>query len=153
MRHCSQRVGLVLILISCMTASAADLKDLAWLSGSWVLTNGDRTIEEQWMSPSGGMMIGMGRTLRGGKTMEFEFLRIEQRGDDFYYIAQPNGAPPTEFKLVKSSPTEVVFENLQHDFPQQISYTRNEDGSVTARTSGPGKQGPKTIAFEYKRAK
>lgn len=146
------RLGIALLLLM-TAATAADLKDLEWLSGAWTLTKGERTIEEHWMRPSGGTMIGMGRTQRSGKTTEFEFLRIEQRGADLYYIAQPNGAPPTEFKLVKSTATEVVFENLQHDFPQQISYTRNEDGSVTARISGPGKKGPVVIAFEYKRPK
>lgn len=28
------------------------------------------------------------------------------------------------FPLVRASATEVVFENLQHDFPQRIIYTR-----------------------------
>lgn len=157
MRTAWQRSCLTLLLLSFVitttAATAADLKDLEWLSGAWVLTKGNRTVEERWMSPSGGLMVGMGRTVSGGKTMEFEFLRIEQRGDDLFYVAQPNGIPPTEFKLVKCSATEVVFENLKHDFPQRVAYVRNEDGSVTARIEGPGKQGTKVISFEYKRAK
>jgi hypothetical protein len=157
MRPIWQRLSLSLILITLMTTAAfgADLKDLDWLAGDWVLTKGTRTIEEQWMRPSGGMMLGASRTVNGGKVNEFEFLRIEQRGDDLFYVAQPGGRPPTEFKLVNNTANEVVFENLQNDFPKQISYTRNEDGSVTARIMGPGKdaKGVKVIAFEYKRPK
>ena len=155
MRSLVPRVSLVVLslFLATSTALGADLKDLDWLSGDWVLTKGTRTIEEQWMRPSGGMMLGVSRTLNAGKVNEFEFLRIEQRGDDLFYVAQPGGRPPTEFKLIKSSANEVVFENLLNDFPKQISYTRNEDGSVTARIQGPGKQGPKVIAFEYKRPK
>jgi hypothetical protein len=154
MRSLVQRTGILLLSLAVTTtALAANLNDLQWLAGDWVLTKGPRTIEEQWMRPSGGVMLGMSRTVNGGKVNEFEFLRIEQRRDDLFYVAQPGGRPPTEFKLIKSSANEVVFENLQNDFPKQISYTRNDDGSVTARIMGPGKQGTKTIAFEYKRPK
>jgi hypothetical protein len=147
-------IGICVVLVALAgVAAAANLGDLEWLAGSWILTKGDRTIEEQWMRPAGGMMIGMSRTLNSGKANGFEFLRIEQRGDDLFYIAQPQGRPATEFKLVKSSANEVVFENLQHDFPQQITYKHNDDGSLTASISGPGKQGPKTFRYEYQRAK
>ena len=153
-----RRLLTAVTLCLCLSASAADfrLTDLAWLAGPWVTTKGDRTVEEQWLAPSGGGMLGMSRTVRGGKMTEFEFLRIEQRGSDLFYIAQPGGRPPTEFKAVKLSPNEVTFENLQHDFPQQIIYTRNPDGSLTAKVQGPGrtKDGkPRAFAFEYQRAK
>jgi hypothetical protein len=154
MRSLVQQAGLLLVALALTApAAAVDLKDLEWLAGDWVLVKGTRTIEEQWMRPSGGMMLGASRTVSNGKVNEFEFIRIEQRGDDLFYVAQPGGRPPTEFKLIKSSANEVVFENLQNDFPKQISYTRNDDGSMTARIMGPGKQGTRTIAFEYKRPK
>lgn len=150
-----RRSTLCLLLFCVLTgaASAADLRDLEWLAGSWTLTKGDRVIEEQWMRPSGGIMLGMSRTVWRGKATEYEFVRIEQRGSDLLYIAQPFGRPPTEFKLIKGSVGEVVFENLQHDFPQQITYIRNPDGSVTARIAGPGKNGPRSFSFEYQRPK
>ncbi len=153
MRKLLSRLGITLALLSFMTASAADLKDLEWLAGKWILTKGSRVVEEQWMAPAGGMMLGMSRAQSSGKVNEFEFLRIEQRGQDVFYVAQPGGRPATEFKLVKNTPTELVFENLQHDFPQQIIYTHNADGSMTASIKGPGKQGPKTFSFEYQRVK
>lgn len=150
-----QRRGICLLLLATFTiaAVAADLKELDWLAGTWVMTKGTRTTEESWLRAAGGMMIGVSRTVAADKVREFEFLRIEQRGTDIFYVAQPGGRPPTEFKLVKSSDKELVFENLQHDFPQQIIYVRNEDGSMTASIKGPGKDGPKTFSFHYQRAK
>jgi len=150
------RFLLTLALTCAMAAAGAaadfkDLKELEWLAGDWVLVKGKRTIQETWTKPAGGRMLGVSHTVTDGRSAEFEFIRIEQRGDDLFYIAQPNGRPPTEFKLVKSSANEVTFENLQHDFPQQVIYTRNADGSLTARIQGPGKNGPRSIAFEYKR--
>src|SRR4051812_47004019 len=111
MRKVWLRFSLCAMLLVTLSLSAADLRDLDWLAGSWLLTKGERITEEQWMRPSGGMMIGMSRTLDSGKVNGFEFIRIEQRGDDLFYIAQPQGRPLTEFKLVRSSANEVVFEN------------------------------------------
>ena len=67
------------------------IAELAWMSGDWQTAAGGRAqIEEHWTLPAGGTMIGMGRTIAGDKTVEFEFLRIEQRGDDIFYVANPN---------------------------------------------------------------
>lgn len=73
------------------------------------------------MAPAGGSMIGMGRTVSGGHTIEFEYLRIEERGGQIYYVASPKGrCPGTDFKLTrlrhfpgsKSIPQIVRLETL-----------------------------------------
>lgn len=124
--------------------------DLAWLAGHWVAAEGfgdargdaaaipvDRT-EEHWTAPAGGTMFGVGRTIRGGRTVFFEFLRIEKMpSGDLTYFAAPQGRfPPTPFKAVEIAPGRVVFENLEHDFPQRIIYTRTGDHTATARVEG-----------------
>ncbi len=53
---------------------------LAWLAGCWELRAGPRLIEEQWLSPRGGMLLGMSRTMRGGTVVEYEHLRIYAAG-------------------------------------------------------------------------
>ncbi len=91
-------------------------------------------------------MIGMGRTVVGDKTAEFEFLRIEQRGDDIYYVANPNArCPQTDFKLTRLSGQEVVFENPAHDYPKRIMYRKNSDGSLLASIDGG--EGSKSQSF------
>lgn len=93
-------------------------------------------------------MIGMGRTVAGGKTVEFEFLRIEQRGDDIFYVAHPNAqCPQTDFKLTRLTKEEVVFENPQHDFPKRVIYRKNTDGSLVAKVDAG--EGTKSQTFSY----
>ena len=130
---------------------AASLDSLKWLTGAWRMEKAGKVIEEQWTTPAGGMMLSVGRTIANGKLVEFEFVRIEQRGDSLEYVAQPGGQPPTEFKLESATENEVVFANLQHDFPKRIRYKHNADGSMTARVED--ETGKKGISFPYKAVK
>lgn len=122
---------------------------LAWLAGSWQTGPGRRRqVEEHWTQPVGAVMIGMGRTAAGGKTVEFEYLRIEERLDGIYYIAHPNARHPgTEFKLTSLTAEEVTFENPSHDFPKRIHYKKNSDGSITASVDGG--EGTRATSFQY----
>src|SRR5688500_13487839 len=60
-------------------SQALTLKDVAWLAGCWERRTPETTVSEQWMQPQGGLMPGMSRTVRNGKAVEFEFLRIFER--------------------------------------------------------------------------
>jgi hypothetical protein len=46
-------------------------------------------------------MLGTSRTVRGGKLIAFEFLRVVERDGGWVYVAQPGGAPPTECVLTE----------------------------------------------------
>lgn len=132
---------------------AFKVEDLSWMYGDWETAPGRMQIEEHWTKPSGGAMLGVGRTIAGGKMVFFEYLRIEARGTDLFYVAQPKGrSPGTDFKLVKSSDGEAVFENLQHDFPKRIIYRKQSDGGLTARIEGDGTEKEKPQEFKYRRA-
>ena len=127
------------------------LADIAWIAGDWQTAPGGKSqIEEHWTQVAGATMIGMGRTVRGDKTIEFEYLRIEQRDDGIYYVAHPKAScPGTDFKLTRASATEAVFENPQHDFPKRIMYRKGADDSLTATIDGG--EGTKAISFAYKK--
>lgn len=134
------------------TGSAPSLTKLAWLGGCWENRQTDRLREEQWMKPAGGSMIGMGRSVRQGKTVEYEFMQIREVEGSLVFIAKPSGQPETSFKLVTLSDTEVVFADPQHDFPQRLIYRLLPDQSLLARIEGTlnGKQ--RAIDFPFKRA-
>ena len=121
---------------------AQTLQDFAWLAGSRSM-KGNVLIEERWTDPASNMILGISRTVRGDKVVEFEFLRIEARTDGLYYVAQPGGRPQTDFKLTRWDGTEAVFENPQHDFPKRIIYRRLPDNVVWAKVDGgAGTKGP-----------
>src|SRR6476646_2210482 len=120
--RCGAVLGIALIvLVSSVKGQASErrsISELSWISGDWQSPGGGRTqVEEHWTKPGGGSMLGMSRTIAGEKTVEFEYLRIEQRADGIYYVAHPKAqCPGTDFKLMRASATELVFENPQHDF-------------------------------------
>ena len=127
--------GFVLLTAYCSPLTAQSLSDFAWLAGTRAM-KGNALIEERWTEPASNMMLGLSRTVRGDKVVEFEFLRIESRADGIYYVAQPGGRPQTDFKLTKWDGTEAIFENPQHDFPKRVIYRKQPDNVVVARVDG-----------------
>ncbi|HEX9638050.1 MAG TPA: DUF6265 family protein [Acidobacteriota bacterium] len=118
------------------TDSAASLERIAWLAGVWHGDLGAARMEEHWIPAEGQLMLGVSRTLAGGRTAAFEFLRIEAREDDIFYIAQPGGRPPTEFKATRLLDREVVFENPAHDHPKIIRYRLDPGGALIVQIEG-----------------
>jgi hypothetical protein len=114
----------------------ASVEDLAWLAGSWGFEDGARRYEEHWTGPDGGTMLGMSRTVAGGRTVAHEFLRIDERDGRLVYTASPSGQRTASFTSTEVSGDRVVFENPEHDFPTRVIYTRRPDGSVLARVEG-----------------
>lgn len=139
--------------------SGARVARLEWLSGCWVRETPTRTVEEQWMAPRGGMMIGMSRTVgkADGKTVEFEQVRIEERESVLVYTAKPSGQPEASFTSITLTDSIVVFEDPKHDFPQRVGYRLLPDGGIAAWIEG---RPPKAAAgsplrrvdFPYRRA-
>ena len=128
-------------------AQNASLANFAGLAGCWERNDRGSLITEMWMKPAGTSLIGSGRTVKNGKTTDYEFLRIEQREDAIYYVAKPRtNAQETAFKLKTSSINEFVFENPEHDFPQRILYKINGD-SLAARIDGT--RNGKTSGFDF----
>ena len=117
-------------------AADNDIAKLSWLAGCWKSESSDISSTEQWMSPAGGIMIGMSRTVKQGRAIEFEFMQIRTTdAGSLEFIAKPSGQDEATFTLLRLSDTEAVFENLQHDFPQRIIY-RFVAGQLRARIEG-----------------
>jgi hypothetical protein len=118
-------------------AGSADLARLAWLGGCWKAANAEAGSEEHWMPAAGGTMLGMGRTVKQGKTVTHEFMQIRVGADGVLsYVAHPAGQPTAAFAMLRLSDNEVVFENAQHDFPQRVAYKLEADGKLAARIEG-----------------
>lgn len=94
-------------------------------------------------------MLGTGRTIGGGRTVFFEFLRLEERDGGIDYVAHPGGGAGTAFRLTKIEARKAVFENPSHDFPKKITYTLEDGGVLVARIEGDGteKESPQEFRF------
>jgi hypothetical protein len=124
----------------------ADISSLAWLAGAW---GGDDTgtfNEETWIAPKAGSMLAVHRDVKNGKTVGFEFLRIEEQEGSLVYVASPDGKTPTPFRLVESGPTRAVFENPALEFPRRVLYFRDGE-TLHARIEGA--RGGKPAAKEW----
>jgi len=148
---------LIRIALSCATflpaaaASQERIDALRWLAGCWRLVGGTTTVDEQWMSPNGGAMLGVSRTVTNGRVREFEFLRISAAGDTLVYAANPSGQSPTEFRASNVGATEVVFENRAHDFPQRIRYRLATPTVLIATIDGDRDNRRQPVTFSYAR--
>lgn len=140
---------------ACAGAQAEDaLASFGWLSGCWQPADAkaEAGSGEQWMTPAGGTLLGMSRTVRGGKTVAHEFLQIrEVTPGKVVFIAAPSGQPQATFVLVGQAADGFVFENPKHDFPQRISYRRDGERGLLARIEGKLKGKRKSIEFPMRR--
>jgi len=161
----------------CTTApGAADrdephsIDDLAFIAGHWVGVEEGSRLEETWLPPAGGMLVGLHRDVKGDGSVFYEFLRIEVRDAGIYYVAKPSNQPEGEFRLKSviadsdgvspASPMKMdgtvtavaIFENPAHDFPQRIIYEQMGDGTLRASIHGTIDGKERWATWEYRRA-
>jgi hypothetical protein len=131
---------------------ATPTQHLSWLAGCWRQTAGNRVVDEQWMAPRAGLMLGMSRTVRDDTVLvEFEQLRITDHGAGAVFHAEPSGQPPADFTAATVSDSMVTFANPAHDFPQRIIYRRRGADSVVARIEGTRGGQMRGVDFPYVR--
>ena len=122
-------------LLAALAAAKAAAPDFSWLAGSWVHCSGSTMVEERWIGPAHGVMVGA-NLARSDKKVTHEFFRIGPGlNGTWTFYAQPGGQPPVAFPAVDVSRFRVVFENRGHDFPQRVTYWR-DGANLRARIEG-----------------
>jgi hypothetical protein len=152
-RELSAALALSFMSVASAAAQQVTIDRVRWLQGCWISTRGEATIEEQWMAPRGGSMIGMGRTVRGGKTAEYELVLIAERDGRLAYEAHPSGQPPATFLSITAEDASIVFENPEHDFPQRVGYRREGVSGLQAWIEGQANGKSRRADFSYQRAR
>ena len=146
---------IALVALSLLAGSAAaqpDLKSLAWMAGTWTGTQDGVEMEELWTAPKAGSMLAVHRDVAKGRTVSFEFLRIEASADGVTYWASPHGKPATPFRQVETGSRRAVFENPDHEFPRRILYWQGDDGSLHAKIEGTRGGKPVSEEWQWRRA-
>ena len=124
---------------------------LAWLAGCWERRSDDSLLEEQWMAPRGGTMLGMSRVIRAGATVAHEAMRIEERDSLLVFVANPSGQAQADFTATTVEDDVVVFENREHDFPQRVVYRHAAPDSLHARIEGVSDGAEESVDFRMGR--
>lgn len=118
-----------------LALAAAGPTDLSWLSGQWRETKAEVTVEEVWTCPVGGILFGVGRTIRSGRVTSFEQMRIAPGPDGRpNFTAWPNGQPGATFPALSVEADRLVFTNASNDFPKAVTYAR-DGGALQASIS------------------
>lgn len=114
--------------------AAGDLP--AFMVGCWSGSRDGQVFTERWVRADAATLIGTSHTTKGGVLREFEFLRVVMKDGTPTYVAQPGGAPATEFAAASEGDAEIVFANPAHDFPKRIGYRRLDATRLTAWIDG-----------------
>lgn len=142
---------LALILAAQLAGPPATIDQMGWMKGCWTQTRPNGVVEERWMAPGGGVMLGMGRTVRDGKLRDYEYTRIVEVDGSLAYMAEPSGQEKATFPLKSLTADMAVFENPAHDFPQRVIYRRLGADQIIGRIEGQIGGQAKSVDFPYKR--
>jgi len=140
----------------------ATVEQLAFVTGAWTGTLGDRTVEQHWSAPLGGSIIAMYRSIQANRATLYELLAIEQEGEGVVlrikHFAPGPGLVSREAKdesvnnrLVSLDGRTAVFEGGDAANPSRITF-RSPDSStlnISVERRRDGK--PATTEFKYKR--
>jgi hypothetical protein len=142
-------------LLSTASAQSAPvpLTTLSWLAGCWQSELDEPGSGEQWMAPAGGVMLGMVRTIKSGRVVQFEFMQLREATNGLVFVAQPGGRQTTSFNAVQATADAAVFERDGAEFPQRVAYRRRADGGIAARIEGEAGGVKRGVDFPLRRVK
>jgi hypothetical protein len=143
-------VASAMVMLVAAGASAQTASQVSWMAGCWRQVADGRTVDEVWMAPAGGTMIGISRTVGGSRTVAFEFLRIHEEGGRLTFTAKPSGQNEASFAVLRIGSRDVVFENATHDFPQRVIY-RLENDTLVGRIEGTLNGKPRSVDYPMRR--
>ncbi|MEY8760287.1 DUF6265 family protein [Chryseobacterium tongliaoense] len=116
-----------------------ELKKAEWLIGTWENKTPKGSLYETWTKKNDTELLGKSYYLKDKDTVLFENIRLVEKERKLYYIVpteHQNDKLPVSFTSTSVSDTgSMIFENLQHDFPQVISYTKIDEKSLIAEIS------------------
>jgi Domain of unknown function (DUF6265) len=134
------------------------LAPLAWMHGCWEGKVNQRDFREEWLPLAGDMMIGVSQTTLRGKTIDFEYLRLEPRPEGVFYIAAPSGKNEAGFRLAGQTTAvggDEVFTFVNAtpgvEYPQRIIYRHASEGWLYASVEGKIKGVDKQVIFPMRR--
>lgn len=147
-----------LVLLFCISLFACSEKkitisDFTWIQGKWTGSSEGMSFFEDWKPLQGNLMEGRGGAISGSDTVFSEKIKIEQRGEELFYI--PNVAEnggPVDFKFTGYKQDSIVFENPKHDFPQRVVYFRLPNKHLYACIDGVKAGKYSRIEFSYQKA-
>jgi hypothetical protein len=147
-------MAIILSLAMLATSPLVQMREpLGWLVGEWCTKPeaGTQTCE-RWAPMAKGEMHGVSETRRGAEIVSAETMRITDDAGGLVFHAKPKGQAPADFQSTARdpAPSELMFENRAHDYPQRVHYWR-EGALLMAEISLA--DGSKPMRWAYHRVK
>jgi len=151
-------IGIVGFAVLCAWTikQLSDIDNAAWLIGTWENKTPRGSIYETWSKASDNELCGKSYVVTQQDTIVFETIQLVQEQNGLFYVPtvkNQNDGLPVRFSTKTISETQLVFKNLQHDFPQIISYTKITSDSLIAEISGTKNGQDRKQTFPMKRVK
>lgn len=146
--------AIVISAAGCVPTKTAQIDSLNWLMGTWESKTAKTSIYETWTKASNKELSGKSFMLKGNDTSILETVRIVRERQQLYYIptvSNQNNNQPVRFKLKTMTNNAFIFENMAHDFPQLISYTKINADSIVAIISGTKNGRKREVQFPMNR--
>lgn len=134
------------------------IDDLSWIAGHWAGMAEGGPIEEIWLPPAAGAMVGMFRWTKEGKVIVYELLALERSAEGPVLVLR-HFAPGLKgyeekdgallFPLTASGPREATFSATDPSKPTKLVFHRIDERKlrVTLWRLREGK--PSTEEFLY----
>ncbi len=103
------------------TPAVARLADLTWLVGHWRGEGFSGTVEEVWLPPEGGAMLGTFRLVVGGAVRFYEIMTLVQEGEHVSLrlkhfhpdlVGWEENVEVRSFRLLRRSEREAHFDGM-----------------------------------------
>jgi len=151
-------IAVIVLVALCAwtTKQTSDISKAEWLIGTWENKTQRGSIYETWSNTNNNEFSGMSYIIKEKDTVVFENIRLIQEQEKLFYIPtvkSQNDGLPVRFASKTISETQLVFENLQHDFPQIISYAKIITDSIVAEIWGVRNGQERKQTFPMKRVK
>lgn len=142
-------------------AAPAGVDDLAWIAGSWAGSMVADTVEETWLAPAGGRMVGLFRWLKGEEVFLYELMSLEETGDGVVLKIKHFGpdlvgweekADAVAFDLVEVGEGRAVFlERGDDEERTRLVYRRVGERGLTVAFEETRDGEPVVLLFRYER--
>lgn len=142
-------IGFITLLTLFSFTQKCNLNEFRLLEGTWKMENKENY--ETWKIKNENELEGNSYKMKADKKIVSEFLSIKKIEGKVIYTAQvvnQNDGKPIEFVLNKEVKNKISFENLTHDFPKKIQYTKLDETTLFVEVLGENDQG-----FSYKMMK
>lgn len=143
-----------------LSVSTAQVKDLAWMEGTWRAFQNNGAIEERWSAPLGDSMVGTFRWLRSDQVWLYELMSISRDNGRLFFrlkhfsrklASWEEKDDALTFALTEIEANKVVFKNDKYDDPQRVTFYRPVPETLIVRLEGRKDGEPTFNEFQFSR--